>query len=55
MQNIDRLNSSFWAAVHNDDQGNKVLKILERQRAKVWLKKAYEAIDGVLTPAADLS
>lgn len=50
MRNIDRLNSSFWAALNNTGRYNKALRILERQRAKVWLRKAYEAIDGVLTP-----
>ncbi|MCP5458345.1 MAG: mobilization protein [Gammaproteobacteria bacterium] len=51
MQKIDRLNSSFWAAVNNGDRDNKVLGMLERRRAKAWLHKAFEAIDGVLTPA----
>lgn len=55
MNNIDRLNSSFWAAVNNNRRYNKALKILERQRVRVWLKKAYEAIDGTLAKITKLA
>lgn len=53
MQSIDRLNSSFWAAVNNTGSNDKALKLLERQRAKTWLKKTYRAIDEVLFPEAE--
>lgn len=49
MLKIDRFGSSLWAAINNRDaaQGD-VLGLLERQRVKVWLAKAYAEIDSVL-------
>jgi hypothetical protein len=42
MRKIDRQDASFWAAV-NQTSGADSLGLLERQRAKHWLKKTYEA------------
>ena len=44
MQKIDARSTSFWAAV-NHTEGN--LGLLERQRVKVWLNRAYEQIAAV--------
>jgi len=44
MQKIDARSTSFWAAV-NHTEGN--LGLLERQRVKVWLNRAYEQIGSV--------
>lgn len=41
MRKIDRQDASFWAAVHQSS-GSESLGLLERQRAKNWLKKTYE-------------
>lgn len=42
MYSIDRSGSSFWAASHVSD-GERALKPLERQRAKLWLEKCHAA------------
>src|SRR5690606_15670266 len=47
MRKIDAQNTSFWAAIHQKSAEADALGLLERQRVKGWLKKAYEAIDGV--------
>jgi hypothetical protein len=47
MQKIDGHSLSFWAAMNNADKPNTGLGLLERQRIKVWLKKAYGQIDQV--------
>jgi hypothetical protein len=44
MYAIDRLGSSFWAAVHQND-GERALKPLERQRVRLWLDRCYTALD----------
>lgn len=44
MQKIDAHNTSFWAAVQRDINKENGLGLLERQRVKVWLNKAYEEI-----------
>ena len=43
MRKIDRQDASFWAAV-NQTSGADSLGLLERQRAKHWLKKTYETL-----------
>lgn len=48
MHKIDKLNFSFWAAANINDKGSDHLSIMERQRAKVWMKKTYAMIEGVL-------
>lgn len=47
MQKIDGHSSSFWAAINNTDKATHSLGILERQRVKNWLKRAYREIDGL--------
>lgn len=52
MHRIDALGASFWAAANSSD-GPFMLRPLERQRAKLWLKQAFAALDPVLSiPAA---
>jgi len=46
MQKIDSHSSSFWAATSTDKTGTG-LGLLERQRVKVWLRRAYDEIDAV--------
>ena len=42
MQKIDDRSASFWAAIHQTDGAT--LGMLERQRVKVWLARAYAQI-----------
>nr|WP_315430432.1 mobilization protein [uncultured Albidiferax sp.] len=44
MRKIDRQNASFWSAVHERSETDG-LGMLERQRVKTWLRKAYSALD----------
>jgi hypothetical protein len=44
MRKIDRQNASFWAAAHGTT-GPDALGMLERQRVKTWLKRAYAELD----------
>lgn len=46
MAKVDRLDKSFWAAVNNTEACLGCLGLMERQRAKVWMRKAYRAIEG---------
>ena len=46
MQKIDTLGTSFWAAVNHPDRAATGLGLLERQRVKTWLQRAYAALDG---------
>ena len=41
MQKIDRQSASFWAAINHHDRAAAGLGMLERQRVKVWLHRAY--------------
>jgi len=45
MTKIDARSTSFWAAAYNPDKNLTGLGLLERQRAKVWLKKVYDEFD----------
>jgi hypothetical protein len=45
MQKIDNANASFWAAINSKEGAN--LGLLERQRAKVWLGSAYQALQNI--------
>ncbi|GGO81573.1 hypothetical protein GCM10011348_20870 [Marinobacterium nitratireducens] len=49
MRKIDKLNFSFWAAANNSQSNMPHLGIMERQRARVWMKKASSMIDSALT------
>jgi hypothetical protein len=44
---IDAHSSSFWAAKNKSDGDPNGLGLLERQRVKIWLRRAYEGIDSV--------
>jgi hypothetical protein len=41
MVKIDASSSSFWAAVNKSEGDTSGLRMLERQRVKVWLKSTY--------------
>lgn len=43
MQKIDSHGASFWSATH--PTGGNGLGLLERQRVKVWLQRAYAEVD----------
>ena len=45
IRRIEKLNFSFWAAEHVKDGDAQHLSLMERQRTKVWVKKAYAMID----------
>jgi hypothetical protein len=47
MQKIDAHNSSFWAAVNLTDKAGTSLGLLERQRVKLWLNKAYSGLEAL--------
>ncbi|MFZ4624898.1 MAG: mobilization protein [Rhodoferax sp.] len=44
MRKMDRQNASFWAAINSRPELD-ALGLLERQRVRSWLKKAYETFD----------
>ena len=44
MQKIDRLDASFWAAVHGSAPGGEALSRLDRQRVKVWLHAGFDQL-----------
>lgn len=49
MRKIDRVGASLWAAANNKDAAlGPSLGLLERQRVKVWLHKAYAELDEIL-------
>jgi hypothetical protein len=45
MIKIDQFSSSFWAATQSGEKSATGLGLLERQRVKVWLHRAYEQLD----------
>lgn len=47
MYKIDRLGTSFWAAIHATE-GDHCLSPMERRRAERWLSEAYRALDAVV-------
>ena len=47
IQKIDASSSSFWAAKNAADKENAGLGLMDRQRVKMWLRAAYQEIDGV--------
>jgi hypothetical protein len=49
MQKIDAHSTSFWAASNRGGKDGSALGLLERQRVKNWLHRAYEEI-GRLNP-----
>jgi hypothetical protein len=52
MQKIDAHSASFWAAVNAPGGGPAGLGLLERQRVKVWVNRAYQEIGPAAEPAA---
>jgi hypothetical protein len=44
MYKIDSAGLSFWAAAHGQSDA---LRLLERERVKLWLAKAYAQLDGL--------
>lgn len=51
MRKIDRTGASLWAAANNKDStSGPTLGLLERQRVKMWLGRAYAQLDQILTP-----
>lgn len=46
MYKIDRLGTSFWAAVHATD-GDHTLSFMERRRAERWLAEAYRGLEAL--------
>jgi hypothetical protein len=44
MSKIDRCDASFWAAVHNPMLEGNTFTRMDRQRIKVWLQAAMEAL-----------
>lgn len=44
MRKIDQQSASFWAALNHPDRGTVGLGLLERQRVKIWLNRAYDEI-----------
>lgn len=52
MRKIDRAGASLWAAANNKDaELGPTLGLLERQRVKMWLNRAYAELDRALQPA----
>ena len=47
MTRIDARSTSFWAATQGADKESTGLGILERQRVRVWLAKAYAELDRI--------
>jgi len=45
MYKVDRLGSSFWAAVHSTESEG--LKPLERQRVRLWLERCYSGLEAL--------
>lgn len=45
MTRIDARSTSFWAAANNADKELTGLGLLERQRVKIWLGKAYKQLE----------
>lgn len=47
MMKIDASSASFWAVANKSDADTSGLRLLERQRVKVWLKNAFAEISKV--------
>jgi len=45
MRKIDKLNLNFWAAANVTERPEGVLSLMERQRTRVWCRKAYSEIE----------
>ena len=49
MFKINKREMSFWAAVNQSDASGASLSLMERQRTKVWMRKAYAEFDTVFS------
>ncbi|MCB1190976.1 MAG: mobilization protein [Leptospiraceae bacterium] len=48
MRKVDHLSKSFWAAInHRPEKEVEALKLMERQRVKVWVKSAYQQFESL--------
>jgi hypothetical protein len=45
MYKVDKLGSSFWAAIHSTE--GEGLKLLDRQRVRLWLEKCYRQLEPI--------
>jgi hypothetical protein len=53
MLKMDAYDKSFWAAIHNvDPEEGPCLARMERERAKVFIRKAHDAFRAVLNPSS---
>lgn len=52
MHKIDELSFSFWGAQNIRDNAMEHLSLMERQRTKVWARKAYAIFDNVFNSLA---
>ncbi|MEA3640669.1 MAG: mobilization protein [Lamprobacter sp.] len=50
MRKVDHGNLSFWAAANNAEAG---LGLMDRQRVKVWMRKAYRQLDVIAETFAE--
>jgi hypothetical protein len=44
---IDATSSSFWAATNASEKESTGLGLMDRQRAKMWLRDAYQGVDAI--------
>jgi len=49
MRKVDKQHLNFWAAINQKGQGEDALSLMERRRVKVWLRKAFEQMGGVIS------
>lgn len=48
MRKVDHLSKSFWGAINNRPEKEvQALKLMERQRVKVWLKSVYQQFESL--------
>lgn len=54
MLKMDAYDKSFWAAVHNvEPEEGPCLSLMERERARVFIRRAHDIFRGLLNPSAD--
>jgi hypothetical protein len=44
---IDATSSSFWAATNASEKESTGLGLMDRQRAKMWLRDVYQGLDAI--------
>lgn len=56
MRKIDAYDKSFWAAIHNvNPEEAPCLSLMQRERAKVFIRKAHNAFRQILNPSTFIS